>query len=78
MIARPDAGDAGADFGCDPRSLVAGNERRPDSAPEGSVHHQQVVVAEAAGLDLDENVEVAEGGRRQVRDGEAGEGRLAL
>ena len=43
---------------------------RLDAATEGSLHYQQVVVAEAAGGYLNEGVEVAEGWRGQVCDGQ--------
>ena len=61
-VSRAEGGDAAANLGHDAGDLVAGDEGCSDAAAEGSVHYQQVVVAEAASGYLNEGVEVAEGG----------------
>lgn len=71
MVSRQNVGDAGPDLHHNPRNLVPGNQRRPDASPEDAVHNQQVVMAEPASLDLDENFEVANSWRRHVRNDEA-------
>ena len=73
-VSGADGGDAVAHLGHHAGDLVAGDQGRLDAAAEGPFHYQQVVMAEAAGRDSNEGVEVAHGGWGQVCNGQPGVG----
>ena len=78
VVAGVEGGDSGANLGDNTGDFVAGNEGGLDAASEDAVHDEEVVVAEAAGFDLDEDVGVAEGWVGEVYWGEAGVGGLLI
>ena len=69
VVAGAEGGDVGADSCDDAGDFVAGDEGYLHAASEGAVHDEEVVVAEAAGFDLDKGVGVAQRGDGEVCDG---------
>ena len=69
MVAGAEGGDVGADSYDDAGDFVAGDEGYLHAASEGAVDDEEVVVAEAAGFDLDKGVGVAQRGDGEVCDG---------
>ena len=70
VVAGLEGCDVGADLGDEAGDFVAGDQGGADAASEYAVDDEEVVAAEGAGFDLDEDVGVAEGWVGEVCKGE--------